>query len=302
MTDLRLDYGVRGATPDDLAGLHELRHRVFVVEQGVPADIEVDAADTGAVHVLAATADGDVLGTGRYVVRGGHAVVGRMAVAARARGAGVGTALLRRLEVLAADAGLGEVRLHAQASAEGFYRRAGYAVTGQEFVEAGIEHVPMAKALPVIREAADTDAQALAGLIALTWAAYPNCVLDVAGEEPWLLAPRTSYDEAGGTLWVVTLDGRVVGCGGVKWPGGAELKSLYVAASARRHGIAGRLVRRVEEAARLSGAAIVGLWSDSRFVEAHAFYARQGYAPTGATRDLHDRSGTTEHEFTKLLD
>ncbi|MGI8869750.1 MAG: GNAT family N-acetyltransferase, partial [Mycobacteriales bacterium] len=161
---------------------------------------------------------------------------------------------------------------------------------------------PMAKPLPLLREATDDDAQALAGLIALTWAAYPGTVLDVAGEEPWLLAPRTSYDAAGGRLWVATVSSSVVGCGGVRPRGSdAELKSLYVAAAHRRVGIASRLVDVIERTARSWGAARVGLWSDTRFVEAHAFYARRGYVASDATRELHDRSATVEREFVKRL-
>ncbi len=306
-------FTVRLAGPADGTGLHALRRQVFVVEQGVPAELETDAADDIAVHVVAVDPAGEVVGTGRYVERDGHAAVGRMAVAARARGRRIGAAMLRRLEAVAADRGLAGVRLHAQATAEGFYDRAGYAVTGPHFVEAGIDHVPMAKSLPVIRDATDHDSQALAGLIAIAWAAYPGCVLDVAGEEPWLLAPRSAYDSAGGRLWVATLDGAVVGCVGIKPVAAAdshpatdshpaaELKSLYVAATARRHGLGARLVRLVEDAAVGAGTSALRLWSDTRFREAHAFYAGQGYRPTGASRELHDRSGTVEHEFARDL-
>lgn len=138
----------RLATPGDRAELAALRHRVFVVEQGVPAELERDELDEGAIHAVARAADGRVLGTGRLLVGpGGEARIGRMAVDAAARGSGVGAALLGVLEAAAADAGCHRVVLHAQVAAVGFYGRAGYHREGGTFDEAGIPHVAMARSL-----------------------------------------------------------------------------------------------------------------------------------------------------------
>ncbi|MGY1638140.1 GNAT family N-acetyltransferase [Geodermatophilus sp. SYSU D00742] len=124
-----------------------LRTRVFVDEQGVPAEIERDEHDATAVHALARDAAGRVVATGRLLVRGGRAVIGRMAVDAAVRGRGHGAAVLAELHRQAVRLGLGEVELHAQVAARGFYERAGYTAVGEEYQEAGIAHVTMVRRL-----------------------------------------------------------------------------------------------------------------------------------------------------------
>ncbi len=114
-----------------------IRFQVFVEEQGVPADLEHDAADSGAIHVLATADDGTPIGTAR-MLDDGH--IGRMAVLPEWRGRGVGSALLRALLRLAAARGQRSVFLHAQCSAEPFYARLGFAAEGDVFVDAGIDH------------------------------------------------------------------------------------------------------------------------------------------------------------------
>jgi len=135
------------ATAADRPGLVALRTRVFVEEQGVPPEVEQDAADATAVHVVARDAAGRVVATGRLLERDGRAVVGRMAVDAGARGGGYGAAVLAELHRQAVLRGLTEVELHAQVPARGFYERAGYTAVGGEYTEAGIAHVTMRRAL-----------------------------------------------------------------------------------------------------------------------------------------------------------
>ncbi len=161
-----------------------------------------------------------------------------------------------------------------------------------------------APAAQQIRAARDADAWDLIGLIAACWAEYPGCVLDVHGEEPWLLAPATAYSEAGGQLWVAEEDGRVVASVGLKpaaQPDGIALTSLYVARAARRRGLGDRLVALVEAEAQRRGAAFVELWTDTRFRDAHRLYARRGYARGPDTRELHDRSRSVEYYYRKPL-
>jgi predicted GNAT family N-acyltransferase len=124
-----------------------LRTRVFVEEQGVPAEIEQDQHDATAVHALARDDDGRVVATGRMLVRDGRAVIGRMAVDAAVRGRGYGAAVLAELHRQALALGLAEVELHAQVGARGFYERAGYTAVGEEYLEAGIVHVTMRRPL-----------------------------------------------------------------------------------------------------------------------------------------------------------
>ncbi|WP_416460677.1 GNAT family N-acetyltransferase [Rubrivivax gelatinosus] len=125
-----------------------VRSAVFVVEQGIPAELEWDAADAGALHVVAC-ADGVPVATGRWLVcdEAGLVRVGRMAVLAPRRGGGVGRQVLDALMDAARAAGHGAVMLHAQESAIEFYRRAGFEPVGPSFVEAGIVHQEMRRRL-----------------------------------------------------------------------------------------------------------------------------------------------------------
>ena len=137
----------RVAGPDDWPEVAALRHRVFVVEQGVPAELESDAADATAVHALARDDAGTVVAVGRLVERDGRAVIGRMAADRSVRGRGHGAAVLAVLHAAAAARGFTEVELHAQLTARRFYERAGYAAVGGVYTEAGIEHVTMCRRL-----------------------------------------------------------------------------------------------------------------------------------------------------------
>ena len=121
-----------------------IRERVFVREQGVPLELEMDAWDARCDHALARAAGGAAIGTGR-LLPDGH--IGRMAVLKEWRGKGVGAALLQALVDQARMRGHASARLNAQISATGFYRRYGFEASGPEFREAGIAHVAMERKL-----------------------------------------------------------------------------------------------------------------------------------------------------------
>ncbi|MGX9885796.1 GNAT family N-acetyltransferase [Streptomyces sp. NPDC002276] len=151
-------YVVRVAEdPADREACFAVRKEVFVVEQGVPQELEYDVYDFVATHVLAVREDGLPLGTGRLLYgevaaekTGGDLAVGslgRLAVAKEARGLGVGVALVRAVEDAARARGLAAVDLHAQTHALGFYERLGYEAYGPEFPDAGISHRAMRRAL-----------------------------------------------------------------------------------------------------------------------------------------------------------
>ena len=132
--------------PEEVQGALELRYRVFCEEQGVAPAADQDGRDHEAIH-LVALEDGRVVGTCRLLVEHGVARLGRNAVAASDRGRGVGTALLRAADRVAADAGADRIRLHAQLPARALYERAGYEAEGEVFLEEGIEHLTMEKRL-----------------------------------------------------------------------------------------------------------------------------------------------------------
>lgn len=123
-----------------------LRKVVFVEEQGVPLEEELDDLDAECTHFLAEAA-GEPVGTARLRLVDGKAKAQRVAVLAAWRGAGVGRALMAALEGEARRQGAREVVLAAQTSAIPFYERLGYAAWGDEFMDAGIPHRWMRRAL-----------------------------------------------------------------------------------------------------------------------------------------------------------
>ena len=120
-----------------------IRFTVFVEEQRVPADLEMDESDAGSLHALAYV-DGQAIGTGR-LLPDGH--IGRMAVLKEWRGRGVGRAMLRRLIEAASGRGHAEVALSAQVHALEFYRAEGFKPEGIVYEEAGIPHQSMRRKL-----------------------------------------------------------------------------------------------------------------------------------------------------------
>lgn len=125
-----------------------LRHQVFVQEQGIPAELEHDAADATALHALARNRLGRPVATGRLLAPApGVARIGRMAVCQALRGSGVGRAVLSALVQAAQQRGDRELILNAQAGAVDFYLRAGFSRSGPVFEEAGIPHQAMMRTL-----------------------------------------------------------------------------------------------------------------------------------------------------------
>jgi YbgC/YbaW family acyl-CoA thioester hydrolase len=131
-------------------GARSVRLEVFVQEQQIPLALEQDAADADALHVVVSNRLGAPVATGRLLREApGVSKIGRVSVKRSLRGTGVGQLALQALITAATDRGDHEVILHAQASATRFYLAQGFATMGKPFKEAGIEHITMAKRLPV---------------------------------------------------------------------------------------------------------------------------------------------------------
>jgi predicted GNAT family N-acyltransferase len=131
-------------TEEDMEAAVSIRFRVFVDEQSVPPEIELDEYDAVATHAIAVE-DGQAIGAGRMYLEGGAARIGRMAVDLPHRRRGVGGLLLRFLEEEAIAQGATEIILHAQDYVKAFYASHGYTEHGDTFMEAGILHVEMRK-------------------------------------------------------------------------------------------------------------------------------------------------------------
>lgn len=126
----------------ELKTVYSIRTRVFVKEQGVPEEIELDRDDKRALHFLASLA-GKAVATARIVMRHGNAKIGRMAVLKSHRGKGIGTKLLKRAIVVAKKQNARTIYLHAQVPVIGFYEAMAFRCVGPIFKEAGIPHRKM---------------------------------------------------------------------------------------------------------------------------------------------------------------
>lgn len=134
---------VREARDDaERAAAMAIRHAVFVDEQDVPPELEVDGLDDEATH-LVAVRDGTVVATCRLLVHGATVHLGRLAVDASARRQGIAGKLVRAADDWAREHGADRLLLSAQTYATDLYLAAGYIAVGKPYMEAGIEHVDM---------------------------------------------------------------------------------------------------------------------------------------------------------------
>ena len=134
-------------TTTDIARCHALRRTVFIEEQGVPENEELDDQDDRAIHLLA-WQDGRAVGSARILLDGDTGKIGRVCVLPEARGRGLGAALIRAaLDVLRVQPGIGRAKLGSQTHAIGFYEKLGFAAFGPVYDDAGIPHRDMIRDL-----------------------------------------------------------------------------------------------------------------------------------------------------------
>ncbi|WP_164660733.1 GNAT family N-acetyltransferase [Tropicibacter sp. Alg240-R139] len=128
---------------DDRDSCFALRHTVFVEEQGVPIEEEIDIMDEVATHMLA-TFNGVAVGTARVLFDGETAKIGRVCVVPEGRGTGMGAALIKQgIEIAKGQPNVTRVKLAAQVNALGFYEKLGFEAYGAVFDDAGIDHRDM---------------------------------------------------------------------------------------------------------------------------------------------------------------
>ncbi len=134
------------ADEKERGALYRLREEVFVAEQGVPRELELDKEDAYATH-LAATEDGCVVGCARLLFEGDAAHLGRLAVKRSERSRGIGSAIVMYAVSLSTERGFSQIWLNSQVQAIPFYEKLGFHRVGDDFFEAGIRHVRMEKLL-----------------------------------------------------------------------------------------------------------------------------------------------------------
>jgi len=132
---------------DDVKTCLNIRRIVFIDEQGVPVDEEVDGDDSHCTHILARIEDKPV-GAARFQYVGEKVKIQRVCVLKEARGTGLGAAIiLKILEVVTRDGKVSKAVLGAQTHALAFYEKLGFEAFGDEYMDAGIAHRDMEIAL-----------------------------------------------------------------------------------------------------------------------------------------------------------
>ena len=122
----------------------DIRHRVFVEEQKVPVELEVDEHDSTGAHHFLGRVDGEPVATSRVCVLGNTAKIQRVAVLKNYRGVGLGRELMQFMMDFIQTRGLASIiALDAQVYAIDFYKDLGFVVEGDEFDDAGIPHIRM---------------------------------------------------------------------------------------------------------------------------------------------------------------
>lgn len=124
-----------------------LRKRVFMDEQHVPEELEIDEFEETATHFVAYN-KGETVGAGRCRSSDGSGKVERICVSPSSRKQGIGRALMQKIEEYAQKQNMPALTLHAQTQAIPFYKQLGYEICSNEtFLDAGIPHVSMKKSL-----------------------------------------------------------------------------------------------------------------------------------------------------------
>ncbi|MFC4735439.1 GNAT family N-acetyltransferase [Bacillus daqingensis] len=130
---------------EELADTRLIRHSVFVVEQGVPSEREIDEHEEASIHFILYE-DHKPAGAGRLRPVTEGVKVERVCVLRHLRGKGLGAAIMKEMEKTAAEKSYGKLLLHSQTHAQSFYEQLGYkTVSAEPFMDAGIPHVKMEK-------------------------------------------------------------------------------------------------------------------------------------------------------------
>lgn len=128
---------------DDIEACVALRRAVFIVEQGISEEDEIDDLDGVGIHIVAQD-DGEPVGTARLLISGTTGKIGRICVLKSHRGTGLGAAIVNHsVDVLKARGDLERIALGAQEYAIGFYEKLGFKVCGPIYDDAGIPHREM---------------------------------------------------------------------------------------------------------------------------------------------------------------
>ena len=127
---------------DGYAPLSMIREKVFIQEQKVTPQLEWDGRDEKAIHFLAYQ-DEKAIGCARAFVIENHMQLGRMTVLKEYRNNGIGSFLIEKAITTAKLNQLSKISISAQCHAINFYKKFGFEVTSEIYLDAGISHQDM---------------------------------------------------------------------------------------------------------------------------------------------------------------
>jgi predicted GNAT family N-acyltransferase len=135
------------SSEQELADAFDVRKTVFIHEQNVPEEEEIDQFESDSVHFVLYDDNGKAAGAGRFRVLDGVGKVERICVLKENRKTGAGVAVMNKIEDYASSTGIKTLKLNAQNHAIPFYTKLGYETISEEFMDAGIPHKTMKKSI-----------------------------------------------------------------------------------------------------------------------------------------------------------
>lgn len=132
---------------EQLNQVMNIRKTVFVEEQNVPPELEIDEYENTSTHFLCYSDDQKPIGAGRFREVDGVGKIERICVLPEARKMGAGKVIMETIIEYAKKQGYKKVKLNAQTHAIPFYEKLGFTVVSEEFLDAGIPHRTMEKQL-----------------------------------------------------------------------------------------------------------------------------------------------------------
>ncbi|WP_400246567.1 GNAT family N-acetyltransferase [Niallia sp. JL1B1071] len=134
-------------TDKELEDAFYVRQTVFVKEQNVPVEEEIDEFEKNSTHFVLYDENKKPIGAGRYRAFDEYGKVERICILSTNRKGGAGKAVMNKIEEYALNSGAPALKLNAQTHAIPFYSKLGYEVVSEEFLDAGIPHRTMIKRL-----------------------------------------------------------------------------------------------------------------------------------------------------------
>ncbi len=122
------------STEEELKAVREIRRNVFSIEQGIPAELDLDKDEERSIHLLAFIPPAQFIGTGRITINSTTGILSRISIIESYRNKGIGKLIIMELEAIAKEKGLTALTLAPHIHLESFYTQLGYVKTEGEKV------------------------------------------------------------------------------------------------------------------------------------------------------------------------